>query len=91
MFQYLNIYDNDYYFCEREINYLSSDTCISISELHEICLEELKPFNVCDFSPNVLLRDDYSLCDAYYVAECPKFFKSPFKYAPTCEKAVEKY
>jgi len=32
-----------------------------------------------------------SICNAYEKANCREFFKSPFTYAPTCEKTVDTF
>jgi len=70
------------------IDYLSSDQCESDEALHEQCLKELEPFDICDFD---FFQKDTDICDEYYQAKCPEFYDSPYKFAPTCKKVIKNH
>jgi len=91
VFDNLSLRDNDSEFCEKEIDYLSSELCKTDEELHENCLNELKPFEVCGFKVCDFEGCDYSVCDVFYEAKCPEFYKSPYDYAPSCKVSMKKH
>jgi hypothetical protein len=71
---------------------------VTLSEdeiLHEQCLKELEPYNICEYEMDYAYvdfgYDINEICEEYYQKNCQEFFKSPFKFAPSCEKSVENH
>jgi len=65
----------------------------NLLKYHQQCLEELKPYEICYFETSSKLYREYAdyICEFYEQANCREFYKSPFTFAPSCEKTVDTF